>query len=507
MTRRFALIGVTALVFGLGSYQVLEAFTAFNAINLVLGLVSLFVAMWLALLRLGKARQPALRRPIERAFGQAALVIAGAIAAYWLAARSEIRFDWTFEGQFELAEATEQALDRLGAPLTMTLYSDPGDPRIRNTRILLEEMARGRDVRVRSREIERYPEDEDHFGIGSSNTVVLQLGKRWERVERPTEGALFEGLSRLVQRRQMVLYFSVGAGEGDLERGDDSGYSGMRAALEVEGYEPRPLPLALLDEVPPDAAAVVVLAAQRSLPGPSLGALQRYLDRGGSVVAFIEPGQQSGLEGWLAELGVSSPDAFVIDPTSGPMHGDPAGLDPVAFGYSEHPVTHGLNRSRMTFFRRARALRLQKLDPNDRMRAVVFSSGDAWLAPAGSFDLDEPIPPRPVDAQADYQALVVTAKLNRGEVQPRLLVFGDSDFASNRYLRALYNLDLLMNGIHWVVDREPAIALRPKTGGRQLIQFPVPLQRSISALYGVGLLIPELLILAGGLIWLRQRRA
>jgi hypothetical protein len=29
----------------------------------------------------------------------------------------------------------------------------------------------------------------------------------------------------------------------------------------------------------------------------------------------------------------------------------------------------------------------------------------------------------------------------------------------------------------------------------------------MSALYGVGLLIPELLILAGGLIWLRDWRA
>ena len=61
-----------------------------------------------------------------------------------------------------------------------------------------------------------------------------------------------------------------------------------------------------------------------------------------------------------------------------------------------------------------------------------------------------------------------------------------------------------MNAIHWIVERESAITLRPK--GARLVQFPVPIQSSLTALYGVGLLIPELLILAAGLAWLRRRR-
>ena len=45
------------------------------------------------------------------------------------------------------------------------------------------------------------PEDEDTYGIGSSNSVVLRAGKRWELVERPTEGAIFEGLAHLAEPR------------------------------------------------------------------------------------------------------------------------------------------------------------------------------------------------------------------------------------------------------------------------------------------------------------------
>jgi hypothetical protein len=47
--------------------------------------------------------------------------------------------------------------------------------------------------------------------------------------------------------------------------------------------------------------------------------------------------------------------------------------------------------------------------------------------------------------------------------------------------------------------------LRPKV--RDTVQFPLPVQDSLQMLYGVGLLLPELLLIAGGVLWLRQRSA
>jgi hypothetical protein len=69
----------------------------------------------------------------------------------------------------------------------------------------------------------------------------------------------------------------------------------------------------------------------------------------------------------------------------------------------------------------------------------------------------------------------------------------------------MYNLDLMMNTVHWAASREPAITIRPKSGG--VLQFPVPIQNSLNAFYGVGMAVPELLLLAGALIWLRRRSA
>ena len=41
----------------------------------------------------------------------------------------------------------------------------------------------------------------------------------------------------------------------------------------------------------------------------------------------------------------------------------------------------------------------------------------------------------------------------------------------------------------------------------QLLQFPVPIQRSLNALYGIGLLVPQFLVMTGAWVYLRRRSA
>lgn len=504
-----ALVGVIVLAFGLFTRQALAAETPFVMLHLVVGGSALATAALFALLRIGRSRQPALLGPALRAIGGGVATGVVALLLYQGVVLADVRLDWTFEGRFALSEATRTVLAELPAPLALHLYFDPGDPRIRNTKLLLEEFAHGHDVAVDVRRIDAFPEEEDRYGIGSSNSVVVALGDRWELVERPSEGALYQAISALVRDPMRVLYVTVGGGEGDLERSDDLGFSGLRAALESEGFEPRPLPLAIVDEIPDDASAVLIIAPRRGLPDAAREALERYVDQGGRLVVFLEPDTTTGLEPLLAGFGITPQPGRVVDPASGPIEGDAPGRNPIASAYASHPVTKGLEANRMTFFRGARSFALRKARPDDRLRAVVLTSGMAWIDASDAEDAEAsppPFPPLPpADVRADYQPLVVAAELERNGRQARLVVFGDADVASNRYLRALYNLDLVLNAIHWVTEHETAIAIRPKTGGRGLVQFPLPLQTSLQSLYGVGLLVPELLLITGALVWLYQR--
>jgi len=508
---RLVWIGIVASFFALVAYRVLGQSSGFIIVNAVLGGLALLVAALIALGRVAAPQPSSLRGPFLDNLLRTVTAIWVIGLALGLAAASGVRFDWTFEGEFEIAEATRALLDELHADdrARMTLYFDRGDPRVRNTRLLLEQLVEGHPIELRVRELSQYPEDEDRFGIGSSNSVVVEVGDRWALVARPTEGALYEGFAGLLHEREQVLYATVGAGEGDLERFDDGGYAGLRAALEVEGYLLAPLPLAIEERVPADASGLLIVAPERPFTARGLAALRHYLEDGGRAVVFLGDVAQPSLEGLLAEFGIVAQPGLVVDPTSGSIEGDTPGMNPVAFNYAEHPVTHGLDENRMTWFRRTRGFELRKTAPEQRLRPLVHASAESWIDVSPPEDDDRAMPVRPPDARADYWPLVVASETKHEDrgTETRIVAFGDSELASNHALRALYNLDLVLNAVHWATAREPAITLRPKTGARRLNQFPVPLESSLQALYGIGLLVPELLLLAAGWVWLRQRSA
>jgi hypothetical protein len=507
MRRELALLGFVGVAFGIGFYYAVGELGPFGVTNLVGGALALLAAGALALRHWSQRRRTAPRGPL---FETALWIVAvswGAVLVERAAHLSQVRFDWTFERTYELAPATIEQLACLarGGSTTLTLYYDQFDPRLRTTRSLLDVIAGEGATKVEQRRIEDHPDEADRFAIGSSNTVVVAHDGRFEVVERPSEGALFEAFARLCDAEGMLLYLTVGAGEGDASQTGDVGFSGLAAALETEGYRLRALESAAVREIPADADAVVLIAPERRLRAEALAALRAYLERGGRLVVFLKPGLTSGVEELLSEWGLRSPDALIVDPASGPVEDEAAGLNPLAFNYSAHPVTRGLSRNRMTFFRHARSFELHKTRVEDELKGVVFASGRSWLHPDPASVGTRTTPAKPPGAREDYHPIAVAARFPRGAGrEARIVAFGDRDFASNRYLRTLYNLDLVVNAVHWVVEREPAITLRPKYAS--VIQFPLPIQNSLRAFYGVGLLLPELMLVAGGLVWLRRRR-
>ena len=510
--RELAFTGLIALAFGIGGRYATGHFGWFNAVNLALGGSALLGAALLALRRMGRARAPAFRGVLLRSFGRLGLALLGAVLLERGAALTHLQWDWTFERKYELAEATRGVLQDLCHRIDALLYFDNFDPRIRSTRMLLRTMAGTGCLHFETRRIDDHPEDEDRYGIGSSNTVVVRLRgasgpERWERVERPTEGTLYEALYRLRHRQEGLLWVAWGAGEGDLERTGASGYSGLAAALRTEGYKLHQFVSAALSEIPEEVDAVLWIDPERPLRPTALQALERYLEAGGRLVVLLEPGHQTGLETLLARWGLESPDDVVIDPASGPVEEDAPGVDPLVYRYdTRHPLARGLDENRMTFFRGTRGFRLRKPEVGDQIRGIAFASPRSWLTPdVGVLERRE-APKPPPDAQRGYHPVVAAGEYRRAKQRKtRIVAFGDSDLASNHFLRTLYNLDLVLNAVHWAADREPAITLRPKSGVSGAMQFPLPLQNTLSAFQSLGLLLPELLLLAGALVWARRR--
>ncbi len=501
-----AVAGWIALLFGAGAYYALGEASAFSSANLALGALALAVAAARAVARARSAAAPAFRGSVARGLAGVLAVAAFGVALERLASASHAQLDWSFERRFEISAATREALSDLGG-VEATLYTQDFDPRVRSTRLLLRLLAETGHLRWSERRLDDHPEDADRFEIASSNSVVLQVGDRVAVVDRPGEGTLYEALYRLRARDSGLLYVARGAGEGDLSRSDPTGFSGLGAALQTEGYRLRELVTATAAEVPEDGDALLVIAPQRAWRPEALAALDRYLARGGRLVAFLEPGVASGLEEVLARWGLVSPDGVVVDPASGAVAGEAPGVNPLVFHYSDHPVARGLDAGKMTFFHGARSFAPRKPAPEDRIAGVAFASARSWLSSDPGVAARSAPPERPADAEEGYHLLVVAGSYVRDGRETRIVAFGDAELATNHYLRALYNLDLVLNAVHWAAEREPAITLRPKGVVSNRLQLPLPVQDTFTMFQGVGLLLPELLLLAGAWAWARQRSA
>jgi len=503
--RELALAGFIAAAFGIWSYYATDQFGWFGYLNVGFGIGALLVAAAFAARRLRGIRGNA-----GRVVARGALLIVAALVVAVMAERvaawSQIQFDWTFEGAFEPSPATLKALQELPEEATATLYFDPADPRVRRTRLLLARIAQSGPLRLRDRIIDDFPQEVDRYGVASSNTVVVTVRERFETIQRPTEGALYEAFYRLRNVRGGHITALRGDGEGDLSRSDDVGYAGLSAALATEGYAVRSVIGGTMTAVPEGTDVLLTIAPRRRLPDTALSAVEEFLAAGGSLVALLEPGIDSGIEDVLALYGIESPDALVVDPGREADAAPLAVLHVLSATYWDHPVCRQLDANRMTYFPGTRAFTLRKPRVEDELERIVDSSGYAWLDPdtdildghAGRLERGE--------RKASYEPLVVSGRYRRGAGDTRIVAFGDADFASNAHLRTLYNLDLILNAVHWAAANEPEITLRPKNRPTP-VQFPLPLTNTLQTLYGVGLLVPELLLIVGGIVWLRGRRS
>jgi hypothetical protein len=504
--REFALAGFIAVGFAIASFYATGRFGWFGFANFLAGSLFLVVAAVASTRRLRGVVGAASHRVIARGVCIILVALVAAVGSERLAAHAKIQFDWTFEGAFEPSPATVKALRELPEQITATLYYDPFDPRVRRTRLLLTRIAEEGPMSVRERILDDHPDEADLFEVGTSNTVVLRLGDRFETIERPTEGTIYEALYRLRSAEGGTVTALRGEGEGDLSRTDKLGFAGLAAALATEGYDLRTAASATMTEIPEATDVLLAISPRRRLRNQAIEAIRRYLDRGGNLVALLEPGVESGIEELLAEFGISSPDAVVVDPDADRSDAPVSALNILAYSYWQHPITRGLDRNRMTYFAGARSFELRKPRVEDELSKVVDSSPYSWIEEDVSvLDRSSGVLERNGREQS-YRSLVVSGRYRRDGRETRIVALGDADLASNQHLRTLYNLDLVVNAVHWAAENEPEITLRPKNRPTP-VQFPVPLANSLRMLYGVGLLVPELLLIAGGILWLRRRSA
>jgi ABC-type uncharacterized transport system involved in gliding motility auxiliary subunit len=259
---------------------------------------------------------------------------------------------------------------------------------------------------------------------------------------------------------------------------------------------------------------VVVLAGPMvPLSQVEVDLLKTYLDKGGAMVVMLDPLVQNQtpltvteplVDYLTAGWGVQVDNDIVVDLYNS-VSGQPL-LPTVVDGYGSSPITSQLKGTR-TVYPLVRSVaeanageglpginytKLLSLDPN----AWGETNIDSLSSAAG--------PQQDANDKAPPLSIALSAENNT--TKSRVVVFGDSDFATNNVTsQVLANGTVLVNAVNWATVEESLINLTPKTPTQRTFNLTNALTVNLIAALTV-IVMPLLVLVFGGIVWFQRRR-
>jgi ABC-type uncharacterized transport system involved in gliding motility auxiliary subunit len=434
--------------------------------------------------------------------------------------RHNWRADLTENKRWSLSPQTIKVVRELPVPVKALAFFRPDQPGKRAAEDLLRQYAARSDGKLtwETVDADRQPLVAKKHNVESYGTVVLEAKlpdgtAKEEKILEAEEEKLTNALIRVTRSGKRVIYFVKGHGEKDPASTDRTGYNQVKSALEKLNYEVKDLLLARETKVPDDAAIVVVAGPQRDLLASEVDALLAYVGRAGKVLFLVDPAvdrlQPGGLAPMLERWGLVLAGDVIIDVNP---QGRAAGAGPevpVVGDYVAHPITRDFRFA--TLFPVARTVTVKdKLAEGVTAQALARTTGESWAETSQTQIQTGQVRPDPNEARGPLTIAAVATvdardvPAERKGAKARIVVIGDSDFASNGFVNLSGNRDFFLNTLSWLAEEENLIAVRPKES-RNTPVFLTAAQNQV--LFAVPVLLIPLSMAAAGVVVAVRRRA
>jgi ABC-type uncharacterized transport system involved in gliding motility auxiliary subunit len=448
------------------------------------------------------------------------LAILGAIN--YLAERHNKRWDLTAASQYTLSDQSKKVLQGLTRPVKATVFARTED--FERFRSRLEEYQYvSKQFEVEYIDPEKRPSMAERLKENALGTIVLEYDGRVQRVTNDAEQDITNGLIKVVQGQQPKVFFIQGHGERDISGSDGGGYAGIVGELKGDNFLAEPLVL-LQQDIPADTGVLILAGPKSDLLEPEVAKLKAYLDKGGKLLVLIDPPQKAdaaplaNVLGLMKEWGVDVGTDVVLDPMS-QLRGTEATV-PVAAQYPYHQITNTFRL--LTAYPYSRTVKPLEGAPSGRTAtSIVMSGRNSWaesdlgtlttkgeaspefdkgdvqgpisLAVAVSAPVEGATPPPPAESAAE----------NTNKPETRLVVVGDSDFASNSVAGMAGNRDMFLNMVNWLAQQENLISVRARNPEDRRITLTSGQDTMI--FWFTMAILPGLIFLAGIQTWWRRR--
>ena len=416
----------------------------------------------------------------------------------YVAFENHVRYDTTATNQFSLAQRSRDLLNELDRPINVIAYYPDEIPSIEmltrqgKVETTLSEFARRSgnftyefidpqkeaDL-ARSQGVTAY----ETLAVSAVGTDIIDLVQPTDQVYSRLEQDLYTALLVATETQRKKVYFLSGHGERDVTRDAEDGYLKIREGLEVDNYQVETLPWAPVSEdvaVPDDAALLVIAGPTGELPTAHLDALNYYMAgrypdgeprrEAARLIFLAEPDTHDTFRAFLAFWGVIVTDSYIRD-VEGSQPNAPRTLrvgiyNPDAPPEIVAPRGRPLN---VAFMPGAAAIEPILEETNTRLpRPIAATTASARLI--DDIERVDPVDDDPqrvyfpavyLDIVAPVGAAAPTARPPDNEIAS-MVVFGDSDFVSNRNVDRGSSAALFLNSANYLMGDFSLVSIRDR---------------------------------------------
>lgn len=533
----FGIAGAVVLVFALIS-DALVVYDLFNFFWIHLSIGALLILFFLFRGGLSLLSSAAVKRKALFSLGMttySSLFVGVLILVNFIAYQHEIfRYDSTAYKIYTLAPQTKAMLDSLSHKIALRGFYVAGkvDKDVDDLARLMDRYSDKVEWSVV--DPEKNPTLVEKYGIVEGGTVHLTLdvgnngATRSSKISgKISEQDIVNSILKLTRAGKKVVYYLVGHGEPSLSDGKTTnGYLFFKESVEGDNLAVKELVLSQTKSIPRDAAAIIIAAPQKNLLEIEMGIIEDYLRAGGRAVFFHEPRRTRDIERLAKPFAIQVGRDVVVDEVQRMFSGPSLGVEPMVRQYGAHPITASLSEGAV--FSIASSVRATSPISESEVFNVselALTSKESWAeqnldlifsaTPAAKREEGDLAGPISIASAAEFAPTLsvkseerTAGRESKSQTETarngRLVVFGDADFVSNANIRQLFNRDLVLNSLNWVIGEEEGITIRPRSLRESTKAIS---QEQLSAMFLLtGLLLPETLLLGGLGVWWKRKQ-
>jgi len=450
-----------------------------------------------------------------RSVFNAVLVVAAIVFLNLIVGNYDVKKDITRNQVHTLSEQSLKVIEALKEDVVLKAFVNPTQLQDFEN-IFSKYTYYSRKLKREFVDVDKDPLVVEKYGIRAAGTIVVESGDRNIKVENLTgpddpklEEKITNAIISVTKGGKKKLYYVSGHGERLLSDTGREGFSEMKEALENSRYQVGELVILEKGAVPDDAELILMAGPKSEIMAQEYQALEKYLKRGGKMLLMVEPNSPASLREFLLKYGADwKPKKVVLETNSLQQLAGGNPLTPIVTSYDRnHEITR--ESKQLTLFPIATPVEKAKEIPEGEVVTSLL------LSSAKSLETDLQGDKVKVNQATDRKGplslgLAIKSEIKAPETadqkpkELRLVVVGDSDFASNQARQFGMNADLFQNMLSWLAQEEDLIAIRPRSSAES--KFDITEQRSRVIILASVVIAPLAMFISGMTVWLRRRR-